>query len=363
MGHDPFATFRSPLILGAGPAGLAMGWRLAKGGRAPTLLEKEKVHGGLGLTFESDGYHFDLGPHVLHPKYPEVLEFIQRIMGPALIPLRTTQQILFRGRYVNYPLRGVRVLTSLPIPLILPAALSFVWARAKLFIRMPEKEISFKEWICNRFGRVLYAIYFGPYVQKVWKIDGGDLSAYVAQQRVPVVSIRDQVGRWLGLSPRIVHAEDGTMNQYYGRYGVGQLVDAIKKEMVSAGGQMIADCEILSVRGSEKGVTSVVCRRNGITSEIPTDFLFSTIPLTNLVDLLEWKIPDHVRAAAQGLDYRAERLVYLKMSRPSLKMPSFLISPTRGFDSTVFTAWVLWPPLRARKSIRALRRIQLSGGG
>ena len=48
-----------PVIIGAGPAGLCVGWNLAMDGLPVKILEKAHEVGGLCLTFRDDDYLFD----------------------------------------------------------------------------------------------------------------------------------------------------------------------------------------------------------------------------------------------------------------------------------------------------------------
>jgi protoporphyrinogen oxidase len=314
----------APVILGAGPAGLAVAWRLAQAGLSPLVLEKASVVGGLGQTFEDEGYRFDLGPHILHPKHKEIADFMQRIVGPEMTEFSNRAQILFRGKLVNYPLRGLQSLTSLPSLWIIPAGLNFLWARAELFVKGLYDEKSFQEWITNRFGRILYSIYFGPYAEKVWKLPGDQLDAHIARSRVPAVSIRALIRQALKLAPQTEHAEDGHLKKYYCRFGVGQLAMALYREMIQFGGTLYTGCDVQAIELQGHQVKSVTYRREGQTHTSPADQVISSIPLPELVALLGPAAPEPVRKAAQGLDYCAERLVYLKIGRPEVKLPSLL---------------------------------------
>jgi len=317
---------KSPLILGAGPAGLGVASHLAKAGIPSILVEKEQTVGGLGATFESDGYRFDLGPHVLHPKDPAVSQFIQRTMGHDLLQPVTPRQVLSHGRIVDYPIKGLRVLTTLPPHLAIAASIDFIRTRAALFLHTPapDSELSFEAWVRNRFGPVLYGIYFGPYVEKVWKMPGRDLSVYVAHKRVPVTSIRDQIRGWLHMLPRIVHDESGRLEQFYCRRGTGQLFDILSRQVTDAGSSILTGSEIVSIKGQDKRIRSVVVRRDGVTQEIQTDFLFSTIPLSDFIGCLDLDVPGDVRAATKCLDYCAERILYLKIRNPDIQFPALL---------------------------------------
>ena len=43
---------------------------------------------------------------------------------------------------------------------------------------------SFEEWVCNRFGRRLFEIFFKTYTEKVWGMKCSDIGADWASQRI-----------------------------------------------------------------------------------------------------------------------------------------------------------------------------------
>jgi len=75
---------RSPsaIVIGAGPGGLASSMLLAKAGFDVTVVERRDRVGGRTSTFESQGFHFDLGPTFF--LYPQVLREIFKACGRSL---------------------------------------------------------------------------------------------------------------------------------------------------------------------------------------------------------------------------------------------------------------------------------------
>ena len=310
---------KKPVIIGAGPAGLCVGWNLSLDGVPVTVLEKLKEIGGLSLTFSDDGYLFDLGPHNIHTVYPDILAFLKKILKEDLYQHDPKIKIFFRSRLVSYPLKGIYVFKALPLTTVVPAGLSFLWARTKMFLRYPRNDNSFESWIKNRFGRVLYRYYFGPYAQKAWKIDASQISRYVAEKRVPILSIRDYIRGIFKKQPRTFHSEDWTkISNYYPRKGVGQITNYLAKEIVNNSGIIENNVEILSINGSKSRVESVTYEQNGAIKTKETDFLFSTIPINDLIRVLNLNVPEEVKEAAAGLDYCSESLLYIKSSRTNV---------------------------------------------
>ncbi|MBI5665091.1 MAG: NAD(P)-binding protein [Nitrospirae bacterium] len=252
-----------PVVLGAGPAGLCVGWNLSLDGAPVTILEKGKETGGISLTFRDDGYSFDLGPHNIHTVYPDILAFLKKVLGDELCQHDMKIKIFFRNRLVSYPLKGIYVFKALPFTTVVPAGLSFLWARIKMYVRDPKVDNSFESWIKNRFGVILYNYYFGPYAQKAWKINASEISKYVAEKRVPVLSLIDYIRGIFKKQPKHFHSEDSSqICHYYPRKGIGQISDYLTKGITDNNGMIECNSEIISINGMGRRVESVTYRQN-----------------------------------------------------------------------------------------------------
>jgi protoporphyrinogen oxidase len=91
------------VILGAGPAGLAAAYSLARRGERPIVLEKSSVVGGMCRTVQRDGYYFDLGGHRFFTKFDEVQELWEEILGDDLLLRPRLSRIYYKGRFFDYP--------------------------------------------------------------------------------------------------------------------------------------------------------------------------------------------------------------------------------------------------------------------
>ena len=68
------------LIIGAGPAGLTAAWEAEKNGIKTTILESDKVVGGISRTVNIDGWRFDIGGHRFFTKVNEVNDLWNEIL-------------------------------------------------------------------------------------------------------------------------------------------------------------------------------------------------------------------------------------------------------------------------------------------
>ena len=97
------------LILGAGPSGLAAGYKLAKAGRQPVVLERDKVCGGLMRSIKYDGFTVDLGRKELYNRIARVDELWSEILGPDYRTYSHRGGILYQGRIIDMSLSGAAI--------------------------------------------------------------------------------------------------------------------------------------------------------------------------------------------------------------------------------------------------------------
>ena len=297
-------------ILGAGLAGLSAGWVLQKKGFEVTIIERDSIAGGLAVTKSAGGYKWDLGPHNIHTNYQHILTFLKRTFS-SLYEHFAFCLIFKRGKFINYPLKGIRVITTLPPLRLVAAVCSFFCARLMMFLRTPSRDGNFEEWIRNRFGSVLYSEYFHDYPKKVWGINPDKIDRYVAEKRIPIISLTELVRTaLLGRVLKSKHPELARHN-YYLPDGIGALPKFFEAEFMAAGGKIVFESTPVKVSGANDLIESVSYKANGGVHEMATDYLLSTIPVPALVDLFPSR-PAEVVDSARKLDYVASVLLFIK---------------------------------------------------
>src|SRR5206468_5461367 len=87
--------------------------------------------------------------------------------------------------FFDYPLRPVNALFGLgPFR----SALSLVsYFKARVLPIRPERSV--EDWVVNRFGRMLFEIFFKTYTEKVWGMPTHEISADWAAQRIKGLSL------------------------------------------------------------------------------------------------------------------------------------------------------------------------------
>jgi len=310
------------VVLGAGPGGLCAAWNLVQDGHRVVVLEKEPTWGGQSLTFEHDGYRFDLGPHNIHSRHRAVLDFFAERLADQWVERKLTAEIYFRRRRVEYPLVGTQVLRFLPWGTSLLCGLSFLWGRLlSLFVSVFKDDGSYETWMINRFGRRFYDIFFGPYTFKTWGVPPSQLSDLIAKKRVVVQTLVDLIKSVL-FKTEFPHPENPRLNrQCYPRKGVGEICDFFAKGVLAGGGRILTGASVCEVRLENKRCVGVSYDLNGERENL--DFgnskddsgweVISTIPLNNLILSMKGTVPPEVRQAASELDFTSEVFLFLKV--------------------------------------------------
>jgi protoporphyrinogen oxidase len=290
------------LVLGAGPAGLAAAYRLARNGRSVTVLERGDAVGGLAASFEVAGQRVDHGSHRLHPScQPELLAVLESLLGGDLQLRRRHGRVRLQGRFIAFPPRPLELLTRLPPRFGAGVALDAVTRP----LRRPRTD-TFAEVVRAGLGPTMAQGFYDPYVRKIWATSPPDLSGELARRRVGAQSPLDLVRK-------MVVRDDGTRGRFfYPRRGFGEISERMADAAVDAGAEIRLGAAVDGLTFADDTLTGV---RAG-TDEWSAAHVFSTVPLTALVRLAGDVVPARAIDATRALEFRALTLVYVVVDRP-----------------------------------------------
>lgn len=176
------------LILGAGPAGLSLGYQLFKRGERDFLiLEKEKEAGGLCRSRWLDNTPVDIGGgHFLDVKNKDVLDFLFAVMPREEWNIyKRNSQIAIYGQFIDSPIESN--IWQLSIEKQVEHLKEIALAGCNLNKSKPDK---FIDWIYWKLGRKIAEDYMIPYNQKMFAESLDDLGTYW-MEKLPNVSFEE----------------------------------------------------------------------------------------------------------------------------------------------------------------------------
>jgi len=299
------------IIIGAGPAGLAAAYELTGRHDRPFVVEKGSKVGGLARTETYKGYHFDLGGHRFFTKIDEIDKLWQGILGRDFLKVPRLSRIYYNGRFLNYPLDIINVLSNLGI--IESILIISSYLKEKLH-PSPEAK-NFEQRVVNCFGRRLYERFFKSYTEKVWGIPCHMITADLAVQRIRRLSLISAVSDALfGVNS----FKTLIKSFHYPVLGPGMMWQRFQEEIENGGGRILLNSEVVALKCMTNRIVSIQYKDGNSTRELTAGHIISTMPITGLITLLEPSAPREVVEAARKLTYRAFILVGLIVNKTDL---------------------------------------------
>lgn len=289
-------------VVGGGPAGLTAAYALTRRGVEATVLEADPVVGGIARTVQHHGFRFDIGGHRFFTKVDAVRDIWHDLLGPELLTRPRLSRIYFNGRYFDYPLKPGNALRQ--VGPLKAARIAASYARAQVLPIRPE--VSFEDWVVNRFGRELFETFFKAYTEKVWGLPCSTISAQWAAQRIKGLSLWVAAREMLSAPFRRgdSHVRSLIERFEYPRLGPGQLWEACAERVRHTGGHVVLNAAVTTVHHRGGEIEAIGVTIDGVTRRVPVEALISTMPLRTLVEVMEPAPPEAVRRLASRLKYR-----------------------------------------------------------
>lgn len=291
-------------VLGAGPSGLVMSMCLRE---EHDILERSLHVGGHASSFTDQGYTFDHGPHILFSKDKRVLDFIVRSLGENVHKLRRNNKVCYKNQLIKYPFEND--LKALPLEDNFDCLYQFL---ENPFQQQYANPKNLREWLLKHFGQGICDKYLFPYNEKVWNISVDRLSMIWAD-RIPMPPKKDVIKGALGFET------EGYLHQLFYFYPKRGGYQAISEVWANKSVPITYNYNITSIR-QEPDRTFTVSNGKEV---LKYEQIISTIPIHELIKMLDMQIPELVRNAISQL----------------IVNPMFVISlGIQGEDKDQFTA-------------------------
>jgi protoporphyrinogen oxidase len=357
------------VIIGAGPAGLTAALEFCRRSAIhPIVLESSNRIGGISCTIRYNGNRIDIGGHRFFSKSDRVMEWWthlmpihgenadgafairyqnkERVVRPAALSPESTDtavgerdpdcvmlvrprksRIYFLRSFFDYPL-SLSGSTLGRLGAVRTLRIGFSYIKARLFQRKPEKTL--EDFLVNRFGRELYLTFFKSYTEKVWGVPCEQISAAWGAQRIRGLSLRTAVVHFVrklfaSKKPGDIAQKDtetSLIEQFlYPKFGPGQLWEHVAELVQNAGGELrmgwrATKLHVEAVSESLDRIASVdAVSPTGESVSIAADYVFSTMPVRELLRAIDTPIPAEVQQVSDGLMYRDFLTVGLLVDR------------------------------------------------
>jgi protoporphyrinogen oxidase len=336
---------KTAILIGAGPAGLTAALEfLRRSDVHPIVLEASHEIGGISRTIRHNGNRIDIGGHRFFSKSDRVMNWWMDLMPPeasadtqhalrhqnkqrtlnttaaGLTPENTDlvmlvrprkSRIYFLRRFFDYPIKlTADTLGKLGLLRTLKIGISYL--RARLFPRKVEK--SLEDFLINRFGRQLYLTFFKSYTEKVWGVPCEQISAEWGAQRIKGLSLTTAILHFVkkafSSSRNQAIQQKGTETSLiekflYPKYGPGQLWEHAADLIRNQGGEILLGWRATRLFVEGDKITAVeAVSDSGLRRRFAADYVFSTMPVRELIDAMDTPIPGEVREVSDGLQYR-----------------------------------------------------------
>lgn len=339
------------VIIGAGPAGLTAARELTKvmSEYSVTILEESNDFGGISKTVKHNGNRMDMGGHRFFSKDDRVMRWWQEVLpiqgkpsyddqilgrqkaleknGPnpeeeekVMLLRNRISRIYYKNKFFDYPI------TMKPQTFINMGFVSTVKAGISYLCSccVKKNENSLENFYVNRFGKVLYSMFFEGYTEKLWGRHPRDISADWGAQRVKGLSIvaviKDMFNKVFGSKKSGKQVETSLIEEFwYPKYGPGQLWEAVAEEVEDKGVIIRKNCKVVGVHKNENNVIDYVAVNTPQGEEkIEVDYVISSMPLKDLIKGMN-EVPSDIRRIAEGLPYRDFVTVGLLIDKLKIK--------------------------------------------
>ena len=323
------------IVIGAGPAGLTAAYELKK--RSPekydvVVLEESDEIGGISRTVKYKNNRMDIGGHRFFSKDKRIMDWWKQIKplqkgGPdpekedrVMLTRQRVSRIYYKKKFFDYPI-SLKPQTFINMGFAQTLRAGFSYLNSCVHKR---QEHSLEDFYVNRFGKVLYQMFFEGYTEKLWGRHPREIEPSWGAQRTKGLSIlaivKDMFSKLLPSRDKS-KVETSLIEEFiYPKYGPGQLWELVAAEIVQMGGHIQKGCKVTKMQVSDGKIDAVVTEdKAGNQKTIEGDIFISSMPLKDLVDGMGEKVPDQVRAVASGLPYRDFVTVGLLVEKLNLK--------------------------------------------
>lgn len=269
------------VVLGSGMAGFGAAHRLHSEGITPVMYDKNSYYGGHTASFRYEtGFLFDVGPHISFTKDPRIQELFADSVEQRYETIPINLNNYWRG---HWPLHPVQLhLFGMPADLIVKVISDFVEERGA-----PERPIkNYADWLYASFGKTFAESFPMQYTRKYHLTEAANMSTDWLGPRIYRPNLEEVLKGALSAAAPHVHyithfryPSDGGFMLYLNKF--------------LPMGNLKLNHEVVAIDPRKRELKF----SNGVVA--PYDSLVSSVPLTELIPMIQGAPKDVVEAAGR----------------------------------------------------------------
>lgn len=315
---------RNPVlhILGAGPAGLSIGYYAKKKNIPFIINESSNQVGGNCRTIKNGDFKFDTGAHRFHDKIPTVTQEIKELMGDELLIVKSPSKIYKDGTMIDFPINFSSLFQSLSLGQICDILIENLFKRSS----NGSMEKNFKNRAYHTYGKTLSNLFLINYTEKLWGRSADLLQEDVAGDRLKNLDLPSIIKQKI-LGFNKYKNLDGSF--FYPQNGFGSIFESMANHI---GFDKINTGTPVKKIMHEKGkITGLVCGNSKITDP---EMVISSLPIDKTIHLMDPVPPNEILLAVNEIGYRNIKICVLFLDTPFFSKNASIYFPDRKLNFT-----------------------------
>ena len=306
-------------ILGAGPAGIGIGYYAKKNKIPFSLFERSNRVGGNCKTIINGDYRYDMGAHRFHDRIDDITTEIKNLLGDELLKIEAPSKIYYKGSAIDFPLNVSNLVKNLDKTQILKIA----YEKLYNLIQGTKKINSFKDLAYKNYGETLSKLFLINYTEKLWGEKADELDPNISGNRLKNLDLISLIKSSIMHNPNPKHL-DGSF--YYPMYGFGTIFERMSENIGLENIHFNSRVE----RIIHDGENIKEIHYNGKESHIE-GYVINTLPINILPGIFDPPPPTKVIGSLESIKYRNVRLCIIYLNIPNLTNNASIYFPETKF--------------------------------
>ena len=306
-------------VLGAGPAGLGVGYYAKKYGIPVSIFELSNSVGGNSRTITNGQFRYDTGAHRLHNKHNHVTQMVKELLGRDLKLVNVPSKIYHNGSMVDFPLNIINLFQSLQTSDLLKIIKENFFYSFKKNVDIK----SFKDLAYQNYGPTLSELFLINYTEKLWGENSNKLDPSISGKRLKNLDFISVIkSLFFGIN-NTKHL-DGSF--FYPKYGFGTIFDELANTIGNE--NIFLDSKVEKIIHDGKRINRIVCAGQ---KPFSPGMVVNTLPLNALSKMFDPRPPDEITKCIEDIKFRDVRLCILYLNKSKFSNNASIYFPESKF--------------------------------